>query len=84
MTSHDRLFLIVFDRAANVSDVTDLGHDAGAALESLRRREHEFAGREDVEVVLVGSASLETLRKTHSSYFGASAGLAPELVSRRS
>jgi hypothetical protein len=79
MTSHDSLYLIVFDRAANASEVTDLGHDVDAAMESFRAREREFANRADVEVVLVGSASLETLRKTHSSYFGASAGFAPAL-----
>jgi hypothetical protein len=79
MTSQDTLFLIVFDRAANASEVTDLGHDVDAAMEHFRARERELADREDVDVVLVGSASVETLRKTHSSYFDASAGLAPAL-----
>jgi len=35
------------------------------------------------EVVLVGSASLESLRQTHSSYFGASGPIGPMLTGSR-
>ena len=72
MTTRDRLFLIVFDRQTASSTVEDLGHDMDVAMDAYRSREHEVASRPDLEVVLVGSPSLETLKSTHSSYFGAS------------
>ncbi len=80
MTTRDRLFLIQFDRRTNCSEVEDLGHDVSSAIQVFRQRERDLAAT-DVEVVLVGSASLDSLRKTHSSYFDAAAGLAPVLSS---
>lgn len=77
MSSPKHMFLIVTDRRAGESRVQDLGPDAAAAMSVYRDTEHAFAGQDDVEVVLVSSASLETLQLTHSSYFGAS--VAPAL-----
>jgi hypothetical protein len=72
------MFLIVADRRNGTTQVDDLGSDVAAAMNVYRDSEHEFADRDDVEVVLVSSTSLETLRSTHSSYFGAS--VAPALA----
>ena len=80
MTTRDHLFLIQFDRRTNESEVEDLGHDVTLAIDAFRRRERQLADA-DVEIVLVGSASLETLRKTHGSYFGGGGGLAEALAS---
>jgi hypothetical protein len=79
MTTRDHLFLIVFDRAAGDSTVADLGQDLSIALDVFGAKERDLADRPDVEVALVGSSSLETLRRTHSSYFGASQALRPAL-----
>ncbi|HEY1519435.1 MAG TPA: hypothetical protein VGF91_23600 [Solirubrobacteraceae bacterium] len=79
MTARDRLFLIVSDRTCGTSEIHDLGHDVDQAMDAYRTREHELAGRDDAEVALVSSASLESLRRTHSSYFGAPDALAPIL-----
>ena len=69
MTVPDHLFLITYRRDTTASEVQDLGHDVEAAMATYRRYERDYCDREDVEVVLVGSQSLETLRQTHSSYF---------------
>jgi hypothetical protein len=79
MTTRDHLFLIVFDRMAGTSTVTDLGQDLSVALEVFAAKERDVADRPTIEVALVGSSSLETLRRTHSSYFGASDALRPAL-----
>jgi hypothetical protein len=71
MSGRERFFLVIFDRAAGESSVDDLGTDAAAAMEAYEASEHELAGRDGIEVALLGSSSLETLRRTHSSYFGA-------------
>jgi hypothetical protein len=83
MTARDRLFLIVSNSETGTSEVQDLGHDVDAAMEIYQSREHELAGRTDAEVVLVSSASLESLRRTHSSYFGASGAIASMLNGSR-
>lgn len=67
MTAH--LFLLVFHRAEGRTEVEDLGTDAGEAIRVLKEREHASNG---ADVILLGSDSLETLKRTHSSYFGTS------------
>jgi hypothetical protein len=83
MTTRDHLFLIVFDREAGVSSVDDLGQDLSAALAVYAAKERDVAEHPNLEVALVGSSSLETLRRTHSSYFGASEALRPALAAAR-
>lgn len=67
MTAH--LFLLVFHRAEGRTHVEDLGTDAGEASRVLKEREHASNG---ADVILLGSDSLETLKRTHSSCFGTS------------
>ena len=80
MTTQDSLFLVVFDRAVGTADVEDLGHDSTAAMEILTTRERDVADDPNIEVVLIGSPSLETLQRTHSSYFGAATALQPTIA----
>jgi hypothetical protein len=79
MNGREHLFLIVSDRRGGESTVEDLGTNLSRAMTQYRAREHALADSEHLEVVLVGSSSLETLRRTHSSYFGASGALGPRL-----
>lgn len=81
MTTRDHLFLIVFHRATGASSVEDLGHDVSGAMEVFRARERLAELDPDQEVVLLGSASLESLKRTHSSYFGAAEALRPAFAS---
>jgi hypothetical protein len=71
MTTQDHLFLIISDRQTGRAEVEDLGHDLGAAMEIYSTRERAAADDSNVEIVLVGSPSLNALKSTHSSYFGA-------------
>ncbi len=47
----------------------DFGTDYGGAVEAYAEIEDEMHGREDLDIVLLGADSLETVRRTHSSYF---------------
>lgn len=68
--SEPRNFLIFYDRATRTAEVSDLGEDTMAALATYTEHERALLNRTDVEVVLIRSESIETLKRTHSSYFG--------------
>ncbi len=71
MSSTDiRHFLVIYDIAAREAHVDDhFGGDLEAALEAYSQAEETYRGRGDVEVVLLGADSIDTIKKTHSSYF---------------
>jgi hypothetical protein len=63
-------FLVVYDIPAREANVDDsFGDDYDAALVAYTQAEETYRGREDIEVVLLGADSIETIKKTHSSYF---------------
>ncbi len=62
-------FLIVYDIPSAHTDVRPYGTDYDAALEAYEQAEQDNRNRSDVEVVLLSSDSLETIKRTHSSYF---------------
>ncbi len=64
-----RHFLVVYDIAAHHADVEPFGLDLDGALAAYAAAEVRFLGDTNVEVVLLGSDSRETLERTHSSYF---------------
>jgi hypothetical protein len=84
MTTRDHLFLIVFDRVSDDLTVEDLGQDLDEAMRTYSVMERESADDGNLEVVLIGSPSLDALRRTHSSYFGTSEALRPVLPRRLS
>ncbi len=43
--------------------------DADVAAAAYAETEAKYRGREDLEVVLVGADSIETIKRTHSHYF---------------
>ena len=66
-------FLLVYDLdLMELVKVTELGSDSDAAIAAYQACEKEYEGR-DVEIVLVGSDSIETVRSTHRSYFAGEA-----------
>jgi len=70
MSSTDiRHFLVTYDIAAREAHVDHFGSDYEAALQAYSRAEETYRGRGDIEVVLLGADSIETIKKTHSSYF---------------
>lgn len=72
MTDADiRHFLIVYDIPTSKASVRDFDTDYDAALAAYAEIEGEMRGRDDLDIVLVGADSLETVKRTHSSYFDA-------------
>jgi hypothetical protein len=69
-------FLIVFDhqQSALHQEVTVFA-DAADALRAYDAAERRFAKQEHIEVVLIGSDSLDTVRRTHANYFDGTAAL---------
>jgi hypothetical protein len=67
-------FLIVYDvTAQRLIDAADLGVDIDAALEAYRAREQEQEQEHrhdgNIEIVLIGADSLDTIKQTHPHYF---------------
>jgi hypothetical protein len=69
-------FLLVFDHdAGRLIDLQEFGTDGEAAVAAYSEREHEARERPRIEVVLIGSDSLDTVRLTHANYFDGSASI---------
>ncbi len=64
-------FLLVFDHnKGELLEEVHFGTDATGALAAYSKREREHVGRsEAIEIVLIGSDSIETVRLTHANYF---------------
>lgn len=64
-------FLLVYDlgvqRLISQREFAD-GNEAATAYAALER---EYQGRKDLEIVLVGADSIETIKRTHAHYFDA-------------
>ena len=56
--------------------------DYARALDAYAQAEERWRGDDQFEVVLLGSDSLETLKRTHSSYFELSERHADQVVGR--
>lgn len=74
MTKGIKHFLIVFDHAAGrlAEPVIEFGEDSERAVASYAEKEQEFKDREMIEIVLIGSDSLDTVKLTHANYFDGS------------
>ena len=62
-------FLVIYDIANGLAHVDQFERDYDAALAAYGQAEKMHRHDENVEVVLLGSDSLDTLARTHSSYF---------------
>jgi hypothetical protein len=62
-------FLIVYDIPTSKAQVRDFGTDYDGAIAAYSEIEGEMRDRDDLDIVLVGADSLETVKRTHSSYF---------------
>lgn len=61
-------FLITFDRTARETRVHSFGTDYDAAQEDYAKAEQDDA-ESKLDIVLISADSLETIERTHSSYF---------------
>lgn len=74
-------YLLIFDHAvgALAEEVTEFT-DVDEAIAAYEQAEGRFDRADRVEVVLIGSDSLDTVRATHGNYFDGTAALARALV----
>ncbi|MFN2569464.1 MAG: hypothetical protein ABR564_07675 [Candidatus Dormibacteria bacterium] len=79
-----RHFLLVFDRKrAELAELQEFGEDGGTALAAYEAKEKELGNAGAVshmEIVLIGSDSLETVKLTHANYFDGTAAASRFLV----
>lgn len=76
MTVQIQHFLLVFDHERGLLvDELDFGTDGEAAVAAYAAKEKEYQGREMVEIVLVGSDSIDTVKLTHANYFDGSVAI---------
>jgi hypothetical protein len=63
-------FLLVFDHSeGRLVEQVDFGTDGPKAVRKYSEKEEEYRDRKDIEIVLVGSDSIETVKLTHANYF---------------
>ena len=65
-----RNFLVIYNRRTGANKVREF--PAGHGREAIRARfeeERKHRGESDIEIVVLGSPSLDDLMKTHSRYF---------------
>lgn len=65
-----RHFLLVFDHSrGDLIEQLDFGDELDKATEEYSRLEHEYSHNQAIDVVLVGSDSIDTVKVTHANYF---------------
>jgi hypothetical protein len=70
MSSTDDIqhFLVTYDPARRKATVREFGTDYDAAQDAYQEAEQQARGT-DLDVVLLSADSLDTVKRTHSSYF---------------
>ena len=67
-------FLLVFDHdAGKLIETIEFGADGERAVEAYASKEAENRKNPRIEIVLIGSDSLATVRSTHANYFDGTA-----------
>lgn len=76
-------FLLVFDhRIDELVRYESFGSDAHAATKRYGEMEQQYNDCHAIDIVLVGSDSIETVKKTHANYFsGQSARMVHDALS---
>jgi hypothetical protein len=70
MTAADiKHFLVTYDIDAGRAEVRQFGTDYDEALRAYDQAEQDTHNRLNIEVVLLSADSLQTIKRTHSSYF---------------
>ena len=67
-------FILVFDRSAgHLVDQIPFGVEAKSAVRKYEELEEQYRHNPCMDIVLVGSDSIETVQVTHANYFDGSA-----------
>ncbi len=74
-------FLLVFDHEkGRLVETQEFGTDSEAAVAAYGVKERELKDERLIEIVLIGSDSLETVKLTHANYFDGSVKLSKYLA----
>jgi hypothetical protein len=74
-------FLLVFDHElGSLISEESFGSNSEAALVAYAECERKYRGNDLVEIVLIGSDSIETVRLTHANYFDGTAAVSKYLI----
>jgi hypothetical protein len=74
-------FLLVFDHEkGRLIDTQEFGTDSETAVAAYAAKERELQDQRLIEIVLVGSDSLETVKLTHANYFDGSVAVSKYLA----
>lgn len=74
-------FLLVFDHdAGHLIEQIEFGADGERAVEAYAKKELQYKDRPRVEIVLIGSDSIETVKRTHGNFFDGSVAASKYLV----
>lgn len=71
ISSEIQHFLIIYDIPSGTAKVRRFGTDYDGAQAAYAEIETEMHERDDLDIVLLGADSLDTVKRTHSSYFRA-------------
>ena len=77
-----RHYLLIYDRSAGKIVRHRAYSRADMALKARFEAEREYAGQPEIEVVVLGAESWESLPRTHARYFKGAQELAAEALSR--
>lgn len=81
MTQPLEHFLLVFDHdAAHLLEEVSFGNDGEKALSAYAEKELEYRDWKNIEIVLIGSDSLDTVKLTHANYFDGSVAVSKYLI----
>lgn len=81
MSNRIEHFLLVFDHdKAKLVELREFGEDSESALAAYAAKEQEIGDRPAIEIVLIGSDSLATVRLTHANYFDGSVAVSKYLT----
>lgn len=74
-------FILVFDHTKGhlISDPLSFGDDSKSALAKYSELERSYRENQNMDIVLVGSDSLETVKVTHANYFDGTAAFSKYL-----
>lgn len=73
-------FLLVFDHKADTLIAEDkFGTNSRAALVAYAECEKRYRNDDMIEIVLIGSDSIDTVKITHANYYEGSVGLSKYL-----
>jgi hypothetical protein len=74
-------FLLVFDHEqGHLIEEKHFLDDGAAALAAYSAKEQEHTGDRNIEIVLIGSDSIETVRLTHANYYDGSVAVSKYLA----